>query len=448
MAIITISRGSQSGGATLARSLGQRLGARVVSREVIVEAARAYGVSEADLDEALSSPPGIWERFRHQRERYLLAMRAALAEMVVEGNVVYHGLAGCFLLAGLPGVAKVRLIAPLELRVRAAMAELGLASEEAARRHIEEVDEKRARWVRLLHGAEWSDPALYDLVLNLAHLSLDTACETVADLVGRKEYRETPESSQRRKDFALETRLLAELALRSGFPKEGVRVEVKRGRLILSGPHLESAGEEVLAFVRKVPGASEALATAAPAGAAEREKTAAEVMLRVGDYPVIQAERPIREAIAALAGSSVKLHDGHVYRPRYILVHDEAERVVGVVARRGLLRGLTPQLRELEQTRERIHALGAGYADLSFPLSFRWASLLGPAARAAAEEPVSTVMSPIRCTVAPGDELSEVIITMLQHEVDLVPVVEAGRTIGVVVMTEIFDAIAEHHVGA
>ena len=46
MAIVTISRGSLSGGAKLARQLGETLACKVLSREVIIEAAKTYGVSE------------------------------------------------------------------------------------------------------------------------------------------------------------------------------------------------------------------------------------------------------------------------------------------------------------------------------------------------------------------------------------------------------------------
>ena len=46
---------------------------------------------------------------------------------------------------------------------------------------------------------------LYDLVLNLGQMSLDTATELVVDLAGRKEYKRTPELEQERRDH--QTRL-------------------------------------------------------------------------------------------------------------------------------------------------------------------------------------------------------------------------------------------------
>jgi cytidylate kinase/CBS domain-containing protein len=448
MAIITISRGSLSGGAQLAHQLGERLGARVISREVIVEAAKKYGVSEDDLAEGISTPPGLWDRMTHHKERYVVAIQATLAEMVQQGQTIYHGHGGQFLLKDLSKVIKLRLIAPIEYRVRAAMAELKLSRENAVR-HIEQVDEQRAKWVRLLYGVEWADPALYDLVLNLEHVSIETACELVVDLVGRKEYRRTPEMMQERKDFALATRIRAELTFNSSFPQNGVLVGVRHGNLKLSGPYYDKHRDEVVQLVRKVPGAQEAMAgdEEGPAPlmrSTVQEKTAADVMLPINAYPFIHKWISIKEAFAALATSTVKLHDGHVFRPRYILVHDEMEQLVGVVARRSLLRGLTPQLKELERTWEKIEAMGAGFAQMSYPMTFRWVSLFGSAALAAAKEPVETVMSPIRCTVRPDDDLSAVVATMLQFAVDLVPVVAERKPVGVILMTDVFDTVAEH----
>lgn len=446
MAIITISRGSLSGGAQLAYCLGQRLNCKVISREVIVEAAKKYGVSEDELAAGLSSPPGLWDRLRHQRQRYILAIQAALAEMVQEGSVIYHGHGGQFLLKDLSRVVKLRLIAPMEYRIRIAMAEMKL-SREAAIRHIEAVDQKRVKWVRLLYGVEWTDPALYDVVINLEHMSIETACELVADLVGRQEFRRTPELVQERNDFALATRIRAELTFHSGFPEDGVEVAVRSGRLRLAGSYVERNRADVVRFVKKIPGAAEALdeTEGAPpvSTASGQEKKARDVMLPITEYPYIHRWVTLREAIAALSTSSVKLHDGHVFRPRFILVHDEMEQLVGVVARRSLLRGLTPQLKELERTREKIEAMGAGISDFSFPMTFRWVSLFSPAALAAANDRVETVMAPIRCSVRPDDDLSVVVATMLQREVDLVPVVEDRKPVGVILMTDVFDTVAE-----
>jgi cytidylate kinase/CBS domain-containing protein len=446
MAIIVISRGSLSGGEELAEMLGKRLGARVLSREVIVQAAKKYGVDEERLIKEMDSPPGLWNRLTHQKEQYILAVQASLAEMVQEGKVIYHGHAGQLLLQPLAKVIKVRLIAPLEYRIRSAMMEFNFSREEAAK-HIETVDERRTRWMRQLFDIEWADPTLYDLVLNLANISLDTATEMVVDLAGRPEYRRTPELEQERIDFALATRVRAELTFTSGFPYDSVEVNVARGAVRLSGgTFFERNQERVVQFVQKIEGVSQVVTKdeISPGRMSEQEEQKArDIMLPISSYPFIRKGISIREAFSALCSSSVKLNDGHVISPRYLLVHDELARLVGVVDRRSLLRGLVPELKAMERARSKAAEI-AHMPELTFPVTFCWGSLFSEAAFNCAKEPVETIMVPVRASVHPEDDLSVVIAVMLQRGVDLVPVIDEHRPVGVILMTDVFDTVAEH----
>ena len=52
-------------------------------------------------------------------------------------------------------------------------------------------------------------------------------------------------------------------------------------------------------------------------------------------------------------------------------------------------------------------------------------------------------MAPIRGTVQTDDSLSTVITTMLCHGIDLVAVLDKTRVVGVVLMTNIFDVVAQ-----
>ena len=196
MAIITISRGSLSGGEALARELHQRLGHKVISREVIVEAARDYGVDEAKLADGLARAPSVWQRLTEHREGYLLAVQATLLSMVEGGDAIYHGQAGQFLLKGVPGLIRLRLVAPMAARAQAAMAAKGL-SRTAAEAYIAEVDQRRERWVRAMYGEDCHDSRLYDFVVNLEHVKVDAAAETIAGLARLPAYVATAETRQR-----------------------------------------------------------------------------------------------------------------------------------------------------------------------------------------------------------------------------------------------------------
>ena len=234
MPIITISRGTFSGGSELAACLQARLGYDLVSREIVAEAAQSYGVSEARLSEALERRPGLLGRFVHDRRRYLAFVRAALCERAAHDNVVYHGHAGHLLLMGIRHVLRVRLIAPLEFRMAALRTRMGLESEEAAR-YIERVDKERVRWTQFLYGADWRDPGLYDLVINLEHVDLEGACLAVVALAARPCFQADDASRQAMADLLLASRVAAVLAVEPDTANAEVEVRAKAGEVEIVG---------------------------------------------------------------------------------------------------------------------------------------------------------------------------------------------------------------------
>jgi cytidylate kinase len=193
VAIITISRGSLSGGKALAGCLADRLGYPILGREVLLEAAESMGVSEEVFREKFEAAPGLWARLTREREKYTLAIQTSLAEWCTRGDLVYHGLSGQFLLKELPGVLKVRLVAPLDMRVKAFMDTHPLVSHAETESFIRNVDQERSRWCRLMYGADLTDPSHYDMTVNLKRLSLESACAVITEAVAQPRYRITAE---------------------------------------------------------------------------------------------------------------------------------------------------------------------------------------------------------------------------------------------------------------
>lgn len=191
MAIITISRGSLSGGRALAECLSARLGYPNVGREVLQEAAEALGASEEAFRGKFETTPGLWARLTNAREKYVLAVQTALAEWCTRGDLVYHGLSGHHLLKGLPGILRVRLIAPMEMRVMALLESHPLMTPLQAADFITEVDQDRARWVRIMYGADLTDPTLYDIIINLKTHTIESACEVVATAAAQSRFQIT-----------------------------------------------------------------------------------------------------------------------------------------------------------------------------------------------------------------------------------------------------------------
>jgi cytidylate kinase len=235
MPIITVSRGTLSGGEAFANLLSTKTGYPVIGLEVIKDAAARYGISESAISKQLSQGPRVIERLAGDKRRiYLIALQSALAERALQGDFIYHGLAGHFLLQHIPKVFKIRLVAPLAYRAKSVMEKKGL-SETDAIKYIEKVDEKRRQWTRFLYDVDWTDPMLYDVVINLEQIHLDSACGMILSALGQPEFRDTPEKQKAIQDFALSSQVKARLALDERTRGVETMVEAKEGKVFVKG---------------------------------------------------------------------------------------------------------------------------------------------------------------------------------------------------------------------
>jgi cytidylate kinase len=263
MAVITISRGSFSGGKMLAECVSNNLGYRCIDRDVIVERAAAYGVSQEELRDALMSPPSFWDRFKHRKYLYLTLIQAALTEEVRSGRAVYHGNAGHLLLRGVSHVIRVRIIAPEEFRLAMVQDRLKLTQKEAVA-HIQRMDQDRAKWTLYLYGVNWKDPELYDLVLNLEYMDIREACDIVTVAAKERCFQETPESQATMEDLALASRIRASLVTNPATQDLEVEVSARAGAVTIRGDLSgQAAAREVQRVAWQVPGVSELQLTGA-----------------------------------------------------------------------------------------------------------------------------------------------------------------------------------------
>jgi len=203
MAIITISRGSYSRGKEIAEKVAEKLGYECIGRDTFIEASEQFNIPEIKLIRAIHDAPSILERFGYRKERYITYIQAALLHHVIKDNVVYHGLAGHFLLEGISHVLKVRISSDMEDRVALEMERIKISRVEA-RRILKNDDEQRRKWSKYLYGIDTADPSLYDLVLHIKTLTPDDAVDTICHTVGLAHFKTTAQSQK-----TLEDRLLA-----------------------------------------------------------------------------------------------------------------------------------------------------------------------------------------------------------------------------------------------
>ena len=254
MAIITISRGSASGGELLAEGLAKKLGYQIVSRDDIIQEATKFGVPEAKLDEALVKSPGFWERFTHGRRRYLAFVQAALCERARHDGLIYHGNAGHILLSGVSHVFNLRLIAPLPFRMEMAMKRFRFTREDAMA-YIQKVDQQRKDWTLFLYGEDWLDPNRYDLIINLKTLDIPGAVELAALAAKNPGFTPTDKSNQDMANLLLASRVRAALAASPETSSAEVGVTAHDGTILLKGKLRNRAMvKSVIAVAGRVPG--------------------------------------------------------------------------------------------------------------------------------------------------------------------------------------------------
>lgn len=191
---IAVSRTAGAGAGAFAKRLGEALGWPVLGSEIVDLIAETFQLDGAMLH-LLDDAKANWVRdvlgelMPHQvinLDTYVHHLSKVVRLIALHGNVVLLGRGAQFLLPGDRGIA-VRLVAPIEERVGRISATEHI-DHTAARRHIDDVDHRRAHFAEHYFGRDVDDPTLYDLVLNRSKLTDDELVDTVLTLSRRRGY--------------------------------------------------------------------------------------------------------------------------------------------------------------------------------------------------------------------------------------------------------------------
>ena len=201
MPIVTISREYGAGGSSVAGIVAAELGAEVVDKKLIEEVADRLSIQPSDVEAETERPRTLLERLVRSfstlepglgagwvppypdplydpRKEIIALTEQAIREVADTGNAVIVGRGAGFVLHDRPGVFRVFLRAPEEVRVKTLMARLGF-SEADARRKMHETDSNRAAYSKQLYGHDWCDPDEYEVVINTGRVSYQPAAQMI-----------------------------------------------------------------------------------------------------------------------------------------------------------------------------------------------------------------------------------------------------------------------------
>lgn len=119
-------------------------------------------------------------------ESYLRTMRGVVQELAERGDVVILGRGSPAILRDLPKALHVYCFAPIPIRIQRVARAEAISEEEAANR-IAETDRALAAFYRKVWKMDLIDAAYYDLIVNSARLSIETAADMAAMAVRIKE---------------------------------------------------------------------------------------------------------------------------------------------------------------------------------------------------------------------------------------------------------------------
>lgn len=254
MGLLLISRGSFTGGALISECLTTMGGWTCLTREDLIAEVNEFGELATRIRTSIATAAHNYAEFASLRHPYKVLTRLVLLRHVREGNVAYFGYSGHFLLPRIRHAVRVRILAPLEHRIKL-LCQREPLTEAEARERIRKVDEERGRWTRFMYGRALRDPEQFDLCLNLERLSIPTACAMLLNAAEQQEFRPTPLSRAFVENCYLSTQVLAALVTDPRTAHLELDATVEDGTLVVEGPYLETdLRQTTLAIAGGVPG--------------------------------------------------------------------------------------------------------------------------------------------------------------------------------------------------
>ncbi len=233
--MVTMSRQAGSGGDEIARLLAEDLGWTLLDNQVVEKLLADRGFHSAETDAFEERKPDFWHRFPSEKERYLHFLKLVSYEFAREAGCVILGRGGQVLFAGVPGIVRVRIIAPLQDRV-ARMVEQSGGDEHGTRRAIQHSDSERAGFHRFLFHVDWDSPDLYDMVMNTHAIPVQAAAGLVAKAIGAMETAGTRNAAARRiEDLFLAQKATVAILYEQKLPIRFLEVDVQGGSVTLRG---------------------------------------------------------------------------------------------------------------------------------------------------------------------------------------------------------------------
>ncbi len=194
----TISREFGCQAVAVAEALVARLNSRVagdpwvvIGRELLEEVAKLSGYSVEQIEKSQDTPASLkaifsmfLDKSRAEETEVFSHMRSVMRGFARRGHCVLVGRGSVFAVQDLPNCINLRLVAPVEFRIKKIM-QVHRLDEEDAINYIGLHQQQRDDFIHRFADGNITDPLLYHLIINNAHLGVERIAELVEEYMIR-----------------------------------------------------------------------------------------------------------------------------------------------------------------------------------------------------------------------------------------------------------------------
>ena len=200
MPVVSILSASYCHGDEIARKVSEVLSYKYIGEQLLAETAQKQRLSkEKFLTGILESSTGFLKG-ASERIRCTAHFRAALAGLLNQDKIVYHGIATLLVPKEVSHVLRVCLVGDIEFRLSEAVRGDQISDREA-RSRIKRADTGLFNWAEYLHSRSPWDETLYDIVIPVHTLSVEEAVGLIAENARKEALVATPQSQKAVNDF-------------------------------------------------------------------------------------------------------------------------------------------------------------------------------------------------------------------------------------------------------
>jgi cytidylate kinase len=194
--LIAISREFAARGTTIAKAIAGQTGFSVWDTELVHAVAEQIGadprilesLEEEHRNAIEDAIQGVLMGTAYMKSDYLHGLMQVIHTIATHGGSIVVG-RGANLVLDPADVLRVRLIAPIEDRIRWYIEKTGL-SEREARHAVKKMDEERAEFIHDYFRRDIHDPTMYDLIINASMFSVERVADVVLTAYDAKFHRQ------------------------------------------------------------------------------------------------------------------------------------------------------------------------------------------------------------------------------------------------------------------